>query len=250
MATLWQAKYKNLRIGVPKEYFGEGMNLEIKEKIQKAIDIFKSIGAEIKEISLPSTDYALAVYYIIAPSEASANLARYDGVKYGYRTPDKVEDLDEMYRKSRNEGFGLQPKLRILMGMYVSAAQYSQQYYNRALKVRAMIRRDFDQIFDPHGQYRLDALITPTTPTSAFEIGAVYGDSVLMQYADQLTVPANHAGTPAISIPAGLDSQRLPIGIQLLGADFSEAKLLRVAHAYELATENESWRKERPRVFG
>jgi aspartyl-tRNA(Asn)/glutamyl-tRNA(Gln) amidotransferase subunit A len=153
-----------------------------------------------------------------------------------------------MYKHTRNEGFGLQPKLRILMGMYVSAAQYSEQYYKRALQVRTLIRRDFEAIFDPRGQYRLDALLTPTTPTTAFEMAAVYGDSVLMQYADQLTVPANHAGIPGISLPGGLDAAGLPIGIQLLGADYSEQTLFRVGRAYEIATENEPWRKAKPEV--
>jgi aspartyl-tRNA(Asn)/glutamyl-tRNA(Gln) amidotransferase subunit A len=157
-----------------------------------------------------------------------------------------VTDLREMYRKTRAEGFGLQPKLRILMGMYVSAAQYSEQYYSRALKVRTLIRRDFEHIFDPQGPYRLDALLTPTTPTPAFPLDAVYGDSVLMQYADQLTVPANHAGVPGISIPAGLDGQGLPLGIQLLGPDYSEETLLRIARSYEMATGTEAWRAAWP----
>jgi len=154
-----------------------------------------------------------------------------------------------MYRFTRNQGFGLQPKLRILMGMYVSAAQYSEQYYRRALQVRTLIRRDFEEIFTPAGAYRLDALLTPTTPTTAFEMAAVYGDSVLMQYADQLTVPANHAGVPGLSLPAGLDGDGLPIGIQLLGADYNEKTLFRVARAYEMATENEDWRKQKPDVL-
>jgi aspartyl-tRNA(Asn)/glutamyl-tRNA(Gln) amidotransferase subunit A len=204
----------------------------------------------VEDVPMPNTRYGIPAYFVISRVEAASNLHRFDGVKYGYRTPDPTPDLKTLYRKSRSQGFGPQPKLRILMGMYVSAAQYSQQYYNRALKVRAMIRHDFDQAFDPGGKFRLDALLTPTTPTTAFPLGAVYGDSVLMQYADQLTVPANHAGTPAISIPAGLDSERLPIGIQFLGADFQEGRLLRIARAYEQATEDESWRKERPKVVG
>ncbi len=154
-----------------------------------------------------------------------------------------------MYRRSRGEGFGLQPKLRILMGMYVSAAQYSEQYYRRALKVRTLIRRDFENVFDPHGAYRLDALLTPTTPTTAFPMKAIYGDSVLMQYADQLTVPANHAGIPGISLPAGFDSDGLPIGIQLLGADFSEALLLQIGRAFEMASNNEPWRQRKPEIL-
>jgi aspartyl-tRNA(Asn)/glutamyl-tRNA(Gln) amidotransferase subunit A len=175
-------------------------------------------------------------------------LHRYDGVKYGHRSDLNTNDLKALYKHTRNEGFGLQPKLRILMGMYVSAAQYSEQYYKRALQVRTLIRRDFEVVFDPRGQYRLDALLTPTTPTTAFEMAAVYGDSVLMQYADQLTVPANHAGIPGISLPGGLDSAGLPIGIQLLGADYSEQTLFRVGRAYEIATENEPWRKAKPEV--
>jgi aspartyl-tRNA(Asn)/glutamyl-tRNA(Gln) amidotransferase subunit A len=135
------------------------------------------------------------------------------------------------------------------MGMYVSAAQYSEQYYNRALKVRTMIRRDFDEVFDNNGKYHLDALLTPTTPTTAFDMGAVYGDSVLMQYADQLTVPANHAGIPGLSLPSGLDSKRLPIGIQLLGPDFTESILFRIGRAFEQATESDAWRREKPGVL-
>jgi aspartyl-tRNA(Asn)/glutamyl-tRNA(Gln) amidotransferase subunit A len=157
--------------------------------------------------------------------------------------------LKSLYRQTRGEGFGLQPKLRILMGMYVSAAQYSEQYYNRALKVRSMIRRDFEQVFDPHGKYRLNTLLTPTTPTTAFEMGAIYGDTVLMQYADQFAVPANHAGIPGLALPGGLSSEQLPLGIQLLGPDFTEDTLLRIGRAYEQATENDSWRQVKPMVI-
>jgi aspartyl-tRNA(Asn)/glutamyl-tRNA(Gln) amidotransferase subunit A len=135
------------------------------------------------------------------------------------------------------------------MGMYVSAAQYSEQYYNRALRVRTLIRRDFEEAFDPQGSYRLNALLTPTTPTTAFPIGGIYGDSVLMQYADQLAVPANHAGTPGLSLPGGFDSNGLPIGVQLLGPDFSEETLLRIGRAYEMVTENDEWRRKRPPVL-
>jgi aspartyl-tRNA(Asn)/glutamyl-tRNA(Gln) amidotransferase subunit A len=181
--------------------------------------------------------------------EAASNLHRFDGVKYGYRTQQAVGELKDLYRKSRGEGFGLQPKLRILMGMYVSAAQYSEQYYRRALRVRTLIRRDFEEAFDPQGKYRLDALLTPTTPTSAFPIKDVYGDSVLMQYADQLTVPANHAGVPGISFPAGFGADGLPIGLQLLGPDYSEATLLQLTHAYEQASAGAEWRAKRPAVL-
>ena len=135
------------------------------------------------------------------------------------------------------------------MGMYVSAAQYSEQYYNRALRVRTLIRKDFEEIFDPQGEHRIDALLTPTTPTTAFPIGEVYGDSVLMQYADQFTVPANHAGVPGLALPAGFAEDGLPIGVQLLGPDFSEAKLLQIGRAYEMATEGEEWRRRRPEII-
>ncbi len=233
------------------EYLEQPLPVDIAQSILRAAETLRSLGAEIiDDVPMPNTRYGIPAYFVISRVEAASNLHRFDGVKYGYRTPETTPDLKSLYRKSRTRGFGPQPKLRILMGMYVSAAQYSQQYYNRALQVRAMIRHDFDYAFDPNGSYKLDALLTPTTPTTAFEIGKLYGDSVLMQYADQLTVSANHAGTPAISIPAGLDTQRLPIGIQFLGADFQEAKLLQIARAYEMATEGESWRKERPKVLG
>jgi aspartyl-tRNA(Asn)/glutamyl-tRNA(Gln) amidotransferase subunit A len=181
--------------------------------------------------------------------EAASNLHRFDGVKYGYRTKNPVRDLKELYQRSRGEGFGLQPKLRILMGMYVSAAQYSEQYYQRALRVRTLIRRDYEEAFDQSGKYRLNALLTPTTPTTAFPIKDVFGDSVMMQYADQLTVTANHAGTPGISFPAGFDHEGLPIGVQLLGPDFSEGTLLQLTHAYEQATADADWRKRRPALL-
>ena len=198
---------------------------------------------------MPNTKYGIPAYFVISRVEAASNLHRYDGVKYGLRSAVPTNDLKEMYRLTRNQGFGLQPKLRILMGMYVSAAQYSEQYYKRSLQVRTLIRRDFETAFDAHGAYRLNALLTPTTPTTAFEMDAVYGNSVLMQYADQLTVPANHAGIPGLSLPAGLDGDKLPIGIQLLGADYDEKTLFRIARAYEMATESEDWRKEKPEVL-
>ena len=198
---------------------------------------------------MPNTRFGIPAYFVISRVEAASNLHRYDGVKFGLRSEVPTLDLKEMYKFTRNQGFGLQPKLRILMGMYVSAAQYSEQYYRRALQVRTLMRRDFEEIFEPNGKYHLDALLTPTTPTTAFEMAAVYGDSVLMQYADQLTVPANHAGVPGISLPAGLDKDGLPIGIQLLGADYAEKTLFRVARAYEMITETEEWRNVKPEVL-
>jgi aspartyl-tRNA(Asn)/glutamyl-tRNA(Gln) amidotransferase subunit A len=223
---------------------------EIAEAVRHAADVLAKMGAEIVEnVPMSNTRYGIPAYFVISRVEAASNLHRYDGVKYGLRTSLPYTDLRKMYKLSRNQGFGLQPKLRILMGMYVSAAQYSEQYYQRALRVRSMIRRDFETAFDPAGPYHLDALLTPTTPTTAFEMDAVYGDSVLMQYADQLTVPANHAGIPGLSLPGGLDQAELPIGIQLLGADYSEQKLFQIGRAYEMATENETWRQVKPKVL-
>lgn len=257
-----QLGVRGLRIGLSPDYFrivypspdGEfleqGLPSEIETRVRAAADLLRALGAEIVEdVPMPNTRYGIPAYFVISRVEAASNLHRYDGVKYGYRTPEQVGDLRAMYRKTRGEALGPQPKLRILMGMYVSAAQYSAQYYRRALRVRSLIRRDFETVFDPNGAYRLDALLTPTTPTTAFPIEAVYGDSVLMQYADQLTVPANHAGVPGLSIPSGFDSDGLPIGIQLLGPDFSEATLLRIARAYEQATQDEPWRVRRPPVI-
>jgi aspartyl-tRNA(Asn)/glutamyl-tRNA(Gln) amidotransferase subunit A len=223
---------------------------EIKAQVQRAAELLSGMGAEIIEnVPMPHTKYGIPAYFVISRVEAASNLHRYDGVKYGHRTSADLDDLREMYRRSRGEGFGLQPKLRILMGMFVSAAQYSEQYYVRALRVRSLIRRDFEQVFDPQGKFRLHALLTPTTPTTAFAMDEVYGDTVLMQYADELTVPANHAGIPGISLPAGLNKDGLPIGIQLLGPDFSEALLLRIGRAYENASADDDWRQQVPAVL-
>jgi aspartyl-tRNA(Asn)/glutamyl-tRNA(Gln) amidotransferase subunit A len=254
---------RGLRVGLSPDYFRitypdpttgelhqEPINAEIQSAVLRVAGRLAELGADIiEEVPMPHTHYGIPVYFVISRVEAASNLHRYDGVKYGYRTKDLVADLTEMYRKTRTQGFGLQPKLRILMGMYVSAAQYNEQYYNRALRVRTLIRKDFDEIFDPVGQHRLDALLAPTTPTTAFPIRAVYGDSVLMQYADQLTVPANHAGAPGISFPAGFDKDGLPIGVQLLGPDFAEATLLRLAYGYEKVTAGEDWRRRRPPIL-
>ncbi len=223
---------------------------EIAQSVEDAANQLSSAGARIVEnVPMPHTHTGIPAYFVISRVEAASNLHRYDGVKYGYRSQSGTADLRELYRQTRGEAFGLQPKLRILMGMYVSAAQYSEQYYQRALRVRSLIRQDFDSVFDPAGDHKLDAILTATTPSTAFPIGDVYGDSVLMQYADQLTVPANHAGVPAISIPAGLSAKGLPIGIQLIGPDFSEGRLLRISRAYELATSGAPWRATRPSVI-
>jgi aspartyl-tRNA(Asn)/glutamyl-tRNA(Gln) amidotransferase subunit A len=254
---------KGLRVGLSPDYArirypdpqtGELRDVDLPDDIlapiRRAADLLAKAGAEIVEaVPMPNTSLAVPAYFVVSRVEAASNLHRFDGVKYGHRTRAPVADLREMYRKTRAEAFGLQPKLRILMGMYMSGAQYAKQYYQRALRVRTLIRRDFEAAFDKNGKYRCDVLLTPTTPTTAFEIGAVYGDSVLMQYADLLTVPANHAGTPGLSIPCGLDANGLPLGLQILANDWDEATMLRVAAAYEQITAGEEWRKARPKAL-
>ncbi len=254
---------KGLRIGLSPDYFklkypdpGSGelreqsIEKEIEEAVYHAAEVLEKAGAEIIEnVPMSNTQYGVPAYFVISRVEAASNLHRYDGVKYGYRFPGEVGDLRQLYRVSRGNGFGSQVKLRILMGMYVSAEQYEKGYYERALRVRTLIRQDFERAFDPDGDYGIDCLLAATTPTTAFPLGSVYGDSVLMQYADLLTVPANHAGVPGLSIPVGLGANNLPIGIQFLGPDYSEGLLLRVGRGYELATENESWRQIKPAVL-
>jgi aspartyl-tRNA(Asn)/glutamyl-tRNA(Gln) amidotransferase subunit A len=244
--------YSRLRYPDPAtgELAEQAIHPEIEAAVRRAADLLARQGAEIVEgVPMPNTHFGIPAYFVISRVEAASNLHRYDGVKYGRRAMGDQPDVQTLYRRSRGGAFGLQPKLRILMGMYVSAEQYEKDYYQRALQVRTMIRRDFEQVFNPTGDFRLDCLLTATTPTTAFEMNAVYGDSVLMQYADLLTVAADHAGIPGISVPAGLDARRRPIGIQLLGADFSEGMLLRVAHAFEQATADQAWRTERPMVL-
>ena len=243
----FQITFPNLETG---EYTQQSLPIEIQEAVLRTADVYRSLGAEIiEDVPMPNTRYGIPVYFVISRVEAASNLHRFDGVKYGYRTSSEINDLKMLYKKSRGEGFGLQPKLRILMGMYVSAAQYSEQYYQKALQVRTLIRRDFERAFDPNGKYKLDALLTPTTPSTAFPMKDVYGDSVLMQYADQLAVPANHAGIPGVSFPGGLDADGLPIGVQLLGPEFTEGVLLQLTHAYEQATLDAEWRTMRPAVL-
>jgi len=258
-----EGEIEGLRIGLSPDYFrlkypdpetGElreqAITPEIEEAVHAAAHALAQRGAIIVEdVAMPNTRFGIPAYFVISRVEAASNLHRYDGVKYGLRSQARVDDLRVLYRKTRGEGFGLQPKLRILMGMYVSAEQYEKGYYQQALRIRTLIRQDFEAIFDPNGKYRLDALLSATTPTTAFKIGQVYGDSVLMQYADLLTVAANHAGIPALSIPAGFDSSGLPIGIQLMGADFEEGKLLKLGRAYELATAGAGWRNLKPQIL-
>ncbi|MDZ7290080.1 MAG: Asp-tRNA(Asn)/Glu-tRNA(Gln) amidotransferase subunit GatA [candidate division KSB1 bacterium] len=214
-------------IGLPKEYLSEGVQKEIREAVASATDRLQQAGAVVKEISLPHTKYAIATYYIICTAEASSNLARYDGARYGRRAQN-VESLEEMYVKSRSEGFGPEVKRRIMLGTYVLSAGYYEAYYRRALKVRTLIRRDFEQAFK-----ECDVLLTPTSPTTAFKLGEKIDDPLTMYLSDIFTVSVNLAGAPGISIPAGIDANGLPIGLQIIGKAFDEKNVLQVAHFLE-----------------
>ncbi len=218
---------KGLKIGIPKEYRVENMPKEIDELWNKGKSILKDLGADIIDISLPHTKYALPTYYIVAPAEASSNLARYDGVKYGYRSS-KGNDLIEMYENTRSEGFGDEVKRRILIGTYVLSSGYYDAYYLKAQKVRQLIKKDFDENFG-----KVDAILTPSTPSSAFKIGEKTNDPISMYLNDIFTVPINLAGLPAISVPAGLDKKGYPLGLQLIGKTLDEQNILNVAYAFE-----------------
>jgi aspartyl-tRNA(Asn)/glutamyl-tRNA(Gln) amidotransferase subunit A len=230
---------KGLRIGLPKEYFIDGMNREVEVAVRAAIKKLQELGAEIVEISLPHTDYAVAVYYLIATAEASANLARFDGVRYGARVAG--EDVIDMYGKTRGAGFGPEVKRRIILGTYALSAGYYDAYYVRAQKVRTLIRQDFENAFE-----KCDAIVTPTSPEVAFRIGEKTDDPLKMYLSDIFTISVNLAGICGVSLPCGFTNDpRLPIGLQILGKSFDEETVLRVAHAYEQATE---WHKARPRL--
>jgi aspartyl-tRNA(Asn)/glutamyl-tRNA(Gln) amidotransferase subunit A len=220
---------KGMRLGVSRVLLGEGLNPEVRTAIEKAIDAYRDLGADIVEIDLPHAQYAIAVYYIIATAEASSNLARFDGVRYGFRAED-APALRNMYRKTRDEGFGPEVKRRIMLGTYVLSAGYYDAYYLKAQKVRTLLRRDFTNAFR-----KCDAVLTPTTPTPAFMFGEKVDDPLAMYLNDVFTVTANLAGVPGVSIPCGLSSEGLPIGLQLLGPYWSEAKLLRLTQAYQKA---------------
>ncbi len=229
-----------LRIGVPKEYFVEGMQTEVEIAIRTAINKFEELGARVEwEVSLPHTPYALAVYYIIAPSEASANLARYDGVKYGFSYLD-TDSMWEAMEKTRQYGFGAEVKRRIMLGTYALSAGYYDAYYLKAQKVRTLIRQEFDQAFE-----KFDALVTPTSPTVPFKIGEKVDDPIQMYLSDVCTLPINIAGLPAISIPAGF-ADGLPIGLQIIAKPFAEETILKIAYAYQQATE---WHKRKPNLI-
>jgi aspartyl-tRNA(Asn)/glutamyl-tRNA(Gln) amidotransferase subunit A len=219
---------KGLRIGIPKEYRADGMDGAVDKLWAAGAGWLKAAGAEIVDISLPHTKYALPTYYIIAPAEASSNLARYDGVRFGLRVPGTT--LDEMYANTRAEGFGAEVKRRVLIGTYVLSAGYYDAYYLKAQRLRSLILRDFTRAFE-----KVDAILTPATPTAAFAIGERMDDPIAMYLNDVFTVPVNLAGLPGISVPAGLSADGLPLGLQLIGRAFDEATLLRVARSVEQA---------------
>lgn len=230
------APLRGVRIGVPREYFGAGLQEGVEHAVRDAIRVLESLGAETREVTLPHTEYALPTYYLIAPAEASANLARYDGVKYGYR----LEESDEMWevmRATRGEGFGAEVKRRIMLGTYALSAGYYDAYYLKAQKVRTLIKQDFDRAFE-----QVDVIVGPTSPCVAFKIGERVDDPLQMYLADVFTLSQALAGIPAISIPCGF-SDGLPVGLQIIGRAFDEANLLRIAYAYEQATE---WRLRKP----
>jgi len=229
---------KGLRVGMPKEYFIPGMQAEVEQSVKDAIGLLEKDGVEVVEVSLPHSEYAVAVYYIIATAEASSNLARYDGMRYGYRA--SAKDLTETYMKTRQEGFGPEVKRRIMLGTYALSAGYYDAYYLKAQKVRTLIKRDFDEAFQ-----KCDVIVTPTTPTTAFKIGEKTQDPLQMYLSDIFTISVNLAGLPGLSLPCGFDGNGLPIGMQIIGRHFDEATMLRVAYAYEQATE---WHLKKPRI--
>ncbi len=218
---------KGLKIGVAKEYFGDGLDPEVRAAVETAIQKLAGLGCEVVPVSLPHTEYAIPTYYIVATAEASANLARYDGVRYGFRSP-KARTLADMYRLSRDGGFGMEVKRRIMLGTYALSAGYYDAYYLKAQKVRTLLTRDFDEAFE-----KVDVIAAPTAPTPAFKLGEKVDDPLAMYLADIYTVTANLAGIPGISVPCGESRDKLPIGLQLFGRHFDEGTLLRVANAYE-----------------
>jgi aspartyl-tRNA(Asn)/glutamyl-tRNA(Gln) amidotransferase subunit A len=221
---------RGLRLGVPREYFGPGLQPEVGQAIDDALDVWRQLGAEIIDVTMPHTEYALPVYYLLAPAEASANLARYDGVRFGFSHP-QAQDIWDSYRRTRQDGFGPEVKRRIMLGTYVLSAGYYEAYYLKAQKVRTLIKRDFDHAFE-----QCDALVVPTTPTTAFRIGEKVDDPLQMYLGDIFTLSLNLAGDCGISIPCGF-AEGLPIGMQILGDAYAESTVLRVAYAYEQATD-------------
>ena len=230
---------KGIKVGIPKEYFIKGIDKEVEKHAWEAIRLLKKLGAEYEEISLPHTEFAVSCYYIIGPSEASSNLARFDGAQYGHRSKDASSVID-MYINTRSEGFGDEAKRRITLGTYSLSSGYYQAYYLKAMKVRTKIKEDFDNAFKKY-----DCIITPTSPTPAFRIGERAEDPIGMYLSDIFTIPANLAGIPGVSIPCGFTNRGLPVGLQILGKPFDEELLFRVAYTYE---QNTDWHKRKPKL--
>lgn len=225
--TFLNKSVKGIKIGIPKEYFIEGIDKEVEEAVRKAIDILIHLGAECEEVSLPHTEYATATYYLVATAEASSNLARYDGAHYGYRTKES-DNIIEMFSKTREEGFGAEVKRRIMLGTYALSAGYYDAYYLKALKVRTLIKQDFDNVFQKY-----DAVVAPTSPTASFKMGEKTADPLQMYLSDIFTISVNLAGIPAISLPCGFTKNNLPIGMQIMTKPFDEGTMFTIAAAYE-----------------
>ena len=235
-ATYLNGQVAGLKVGIPKEYFIPGMQSDVEQAVRKAIRVLEQNAIRIEEISLPHTEYAVAAYYIIATAEASSNLARYDGMKYGYRAP--ARELIETYMKTRQQGFGAEVKRRIMLGTYALSAGYYDAYYLKAQKVRSLITRDFEEAFK-----KCDVILAPTAPTTAFKVGEKTQDPLQMYLSDIFTISVNLAGLPGLSLPCGFDSDGLPIGLQIIGKQFDETTILRIAFAYEQSTD---WHKKKP----
>jgi aspartyl-tRNA(Asn)/glutamyl-tRNA(Gln) amidotransferase subunit A len=218
---------RSRKIGVPRALFGEGLDTEVRESVENAIENYRKLGAEIVDVELPNSKYSIAVYYILATAEASSNLARFDGVRYGFRA-ENAHELREMYMKTREEGFGAEVKRRIMLGTYVLSSGYYDAYYTKAQKVRTLLKQDFINAFE-----KCDAILTPTAPTTAFKIGEKSDDPLAMYLSDVYTASANLAGIPGISVPCGLSSENLPIGLQLVGNFWTEGVLLNLGNVYE-----------------
>ncbi len=231
---------KGVRLGLPKEYFGAGLSAEVATVIEAAINAYKKLGAEIVEVSLPNSQLAIPCYYVLAPAEASSNLARFDGARYGYRAPE-YSDLIDMYKKTRAQGFGAEVKRRIMIGTYALSAGYYDAYYLKAQQLRRLIAEDFKQAFEA-----CDVILGPTSPTTAFRLGEKSDDPVAMYLSDIYTISVNLAGLPGMSIPAGFDAKGLPVGLQLIGRYFDESRLLNVAHQYQQVTD---WHRRIPKGF-
>jgi aspartyl-tRNA(Asn)/glutamyl-tRNA(Gln) amidotransferase subunit A len=225
---------RGVRLGVPREYVGPGLDPEVGERVRAAVDVLAGLGATVEDVSLPHTDYALATYYLIATAEASSNLARYDGVRYGARrTAPGAADLRSMYERTRGQGFGREVQRRIMLGTYALSAGYYDAYYLKAQRVRTLIRRDFERAFA-----QVDALVTPVSPVTAFRIGERTADPLAMYLSDVYTIPSSLAGLPAMSVPCGFDARRLPVGLQVIGPPFAEPALLRIGRAWQSVTDH------------